>query len=288
MDAASVDYLGLTPQERMDTALTDLIGGGIARNKAISLVALSVSESSIFWTVARSALMENVISNAAGGPANLPVKECWPVRTAIGIEPETWITRANGSRIGTLPTSLADGSSDNYTVITFLQAAQMLSATKDSGEGTPRFTFMGPAMQPNSGAISQFFETVVYYRLADWLKVFSIGPTQMWLALSGPAGGTASAWPHTWEDIWAFYTQHTVADLANRITYLDDATPWPADDDSQANVLRWLSHQTGSGVNSTRTLCYYSTDTCPGGAGWVADYKGNLAWARSRASALNL
>ena len=280
LPAGTKDYRALPMKERMKAVLTDLLAGGTERNKAISLAALSVPESSLEWTVERTmGVMESALAAESGRAWNPedPVMPCWRVRTVVGLEPAGFVKNEDGKTVGIFPKDLDDGTAQ--PLMDFLKIAGYIENT---GNGT--YVFKGDLNVSNSTAVASLFEMVVAYRLTRWLKLFSLGPTQMWLSQSPVAGGPQETWPQTWDEIWSFYLTPTVSGLASRITYYDKSTPWPSADQSEANVLRWLGRHTGGGANSDRTKCYYSPDTCPVAGRSSQDFKAALEWAISVAS----
>jgi len=136
---------------------------------------------------------------------------------------------------------------------------------------------------PNSDAVAIFFEWAMDNRKAKLLDNFSIGPTMMYLAQSGPflsSGQPSCGFPATWDDIFAFYTASTIAAIAPRLTYLDQGctgiSGYPADHpDDDANNIKWLLHQVGMGSQAA-TEQYYIHGYGNAGADRNTGYHGAL------------
>lgn len=202
-------------RERVVAAYTDAIAGGVDKDKAIMLIAVSDIESRIIWNRKRSTA---VIAS-----------DC-PCSTMVGLE------LLNGRIRVTDP-----------FVTSWLKKRGW--ATGSGATLSPS----GPLAVPGSYAIAQFFEMVMLTRRSKLLVNFSLGPTQMhlfWSKVAG-TGKVQPAFPDTWEALWDFYTAEGVAALMKKITYLDAPTckyPKPSvltytDDSAGSN---WASCQAGS------------------------------------------
>jgi len=249
---------------RRQTALKELIAGGVNKHKAMSIIAISATESSFIWNEERS--------------DKLPFAKtvCWQCRAVIGWE-----------------YSLFEGKRVLHAANHEKVAAQYLLDNKLAYWGA------GQRLYPNAGlntadgdAMAAWFEWALMNRRSDLLPNWSIGPTQMHLLWSDlylphrkswtpPSNGSRRCWLQTWEELFSFYMLNSAAARAHAITYLDPgkcnmgAKIYPSEQPANRNLaIAWLVEQIG---NPTAAATYYDNH-----------YKGNLAAVMTDAVNLKL
>jgi hypothetical protein len=115
---------------------------------------------------------------------------------------------------------------------------------------------------PNNDFAAALFEMMVQWRKPSMLRVFSIGPTQMWLGQTymsvdyvesvrgtvSPAGRVAS-FPQTWDAIWDLYASTSVKNIVGYLSYLRSSR-LPGEPsligDAQVAINYLASRQTGT------------------------------------------
>jgi hypothetical protein len=137
---------------------------------------------------------------------------------------------------------------------------------------------------PTSASVSRgfqatarrIFETTMRLRDINALSNFSIGATQMYMGPSGQGRiRVMKNDPNNWDALWGYYIGNPTVCMMYASSYLD-SKPYPADQPSHDNVVRWLASQTGGG-NPQRTEDYYSGKE---------DYRGWLGNVMSLAQAV--
>jgi hypothetical protein len=234
------DYVRVPSQaDRRKLALKELTAGGVKANKAISLIAISQTESSYIWNQSR----------AAPPALTFELSTCWQCRAVIGWE---FALRGN--------TRILHPNNKEAVAQKFL-IDNKLAAVGASGDLLP----LAPLLSPNSDGIANWFEWAVKHRRADLLTNWSIGPTQMHLVWSDLFRPFQKMGPtpdrlNTWEELFDFYMAGSAAARGHAIKYLDPGskwnalgTSWPADNpDDKPKIINWLIGQLGNKAGATQ------------------------------------
>lgn len=258
---ACTDYTKLNEQERRRTALREMKEADIPLSKAVSLIAISGTESSFIWTQPR----------VAPPALEFALSPCWHCRVPVGWEPQF----KGNQRV------LAPANKEAKARAFVLQNG--LAVEGAGGELLPA----GATLVPNSNGLVKWLEWAIAERRADLLINWSIGPTQMhliWSDLYRPFQ-KMNATPdrlNTWEDVFDFLMTDNAGAVARKINYLNPGskwnpagTSWPADNPDNADkVINWLIGQLGNRADAAR---YYNSA-----------YKRNLALVLADARAEKL
>lgn len=214
-DAMSVD-------NRIIRAVKELTDAGMSKPEAQSIVAISITESSVIWGKPRAST------------PTMPSLECWPGRQVVGWEFD-W--NPNGGSSNWRSALGADAEAAKKAV------ELGLAVLNNEGKYVA-----GPKMKTDGQPFVEFFEWVVYNRKGAQLVHFSIGPTQKhmyWTPMAGHGGNPH--WPQTWEALWDYYTATEMPQLMSGLHYLD-APMYPAESPGNASLgVVWISKQTGGG-----------------------------------------
>jgi hypothetical protein len=167
------------------------------------------------------------------------------VRTAIGIEFES-----PSSGVLTLRDSvLGDADAQQWLMDNGLVFPQ-------NGKLSP----MGGLGQPNGDKQAEFFEWILSERKGHLLDQISFGPTQMWLKYSAmfdtaSAAAQRCGWPHTWEELWTWYTCATASEIYELLAYQDppcNNNPYPSTPgDPKSLSVAWLTNHVGNAQGAT-------------------------------------
>lgn len=175
----------------------------------------------------------------------------------IGFEP--------ASGIG--PTALA-----NPTVKSYLLKNELMGNAMPGGgmQWHPRLLTAAPLGR----VIASFFEDVLRFEFRELVRYFSIGPTQWYLALTGP-GLNATAtndgvkyFPKTFQELHDIYANSTRTQIYERIKKQYSWTPGYSD---QARIDWLKALQTGAGIGVAEGY-YHGTGVWSGTGGWKSKY----------------
>lgn len=235
-----IHYEDYSISQRIQLAIAQAQEGGINREKALSLIALSGRESGYEWVCDRgtiAGMKDDREVNCRG-------------RAVIGLE-------ARGS---VWPNS-------------WQQDAEALAFIRKIGIATNDYPakVTGMGLKPNSNEIASAFEWAVARQRGALLDAFSEGATQIHLAWADccpskknyPLVCGRRQW---WDDIWNFYCCYTAAEAMDMIHYLDPGyqdpyvsktgrtmgkcmstvIQYPAANHSRNNVVSWLQWHVGS------------------------------------------
>lgn len=224
-----------TESERIRTALVSMRAAGVGRGKAITMCATARNESDNFWTEPRVLTI----------PEQYEDIPCWSCRTIVGLE----FARIEGGVMFYRP-SLRPGSA----------AYQWLAShgwASDLGSRGIAVTLRMAV--PGGPEIAAFLEYVMQNRLSGLLDQFSIGPTQMYLAVHFGAGKNFP----DWNALFRFYLSNSAGRIANQVTYYSGWTP--GDDPTDRNRgIAWLrANQTGGSDNGLATRYWEGTGYTP-------------------------
>lgn len=218
-----------TQNQRIVAAVRGLREGGLSLVAAQSIVAISVNESNVVWSVDRS---QQVITHASGKRDVFPWRadKCRPRRQVIGFEHAL----CNGHPCFK-PVSAPVEAALIQRGYAFRGAGGHLYSTNDFGP-------IGKAV---------FMELVMVYRDVKALHNISIGPTQMFLG-QGPLQRGVEAempglagWPTSWNDLYNMYFTCDPVAYVKRFRYLQ-ASWYPAQDpNNRAACITWLTKQVG-------------------------------------------
>lgn len=188
-------------KSRMTKALTDMKEAGIPAGRALIVVATSANETSSCFGVDRT-------------DALIYPKACYPRRQILRLE-------KGRSASNPLPKAWTDDKElmDRLLSMGFI-ATSGSNRYVSSQSGV---TAIDTCASPNNAA-AYLFELLIDQRKLAALQAFSIGPTQMFLAYSpglGASPGISSRFK-TIDELWAFYTARSTADLmkGNNFDYL--------------------------------------------------------------------
>jgi len=187
----------------------------------ISLVAISIPEAMAIWNTTRS---EGVINM---GDDDLPT--CAPCAQIIGLEP---------------------GSNDMMRNITADSRFGQYMIRNGWGRNVGNRIELNRQNTNDQAVRRNLFESTVLARDKAMLDNFSVGATQLWMSQGGMGGrliaGSPPDFPDPdWQAVWDFYTGGPLPALKYGSAYLD-SPPYPANEPSSANVIRWLTNQFGN------------------------------------------
>lgn len=268
-----MDYNTLKSEtDRIKEAFRAMRDGGVPLDKARSLIALSVPETDVHWTIART-------------PDLWWDTQCFPLRVDVGLEfgepiyqrsaaGVTLLNDAGNPKIDVVlirSSAVADAEARQYLKtngwIAELPASKNKYVTR---QDPPYYYLTGGLAGVGTNEMAQFFEWVGDKRKFRLLDQFSIGPTMQWMAYSGEGARAIqqqpldwvkstksqppirdNAWPDKWAEIFHLYVSASVADLAKKIVYMDyprSGMQWyPADDPTDsARIQKWLIAHVGS------------------------------------------
>jgi hypothetical protein len=260
-----------TPIERAKLVLDKLKLGGVATNRAVSYLATACNEVASYWTHPRTSDL----------PITFKMKECWPCRVTIGMELQNRLSNGKMERVFR---AVLNTDTDAQAA---LKSLGCLGPLLDMDDGGKAFRVVGDMLMVDpltpAHAAARFFEWIWQRRKGKQLEHISIGPTQMYLwysALCG-SGSVNKTFPGTWEDLWLVYASHSAKEILSHIHHCDPeilggGIKWPYDDDSEANVVKWLgAGQTGASM----ATAYYN-----GGSINPVGYKNYLAQLKTYAT----
>lgn len=218
-----------TIHERMRSALIAMRAGGVPRDLAVAVVALSEGESGVQWKLTR--------------PLPDDADCCGQI---IGVE----------SRVQSFTTRLYD----DQEALNWLRDRGWLGWDPTTNTVAPAGGFGNPA-QPQNAML--FFEYLAANRKYETMKVLSIGPTQRWIRWGETCGGPADV-----DEAWAFYSESDPARLLmNHLKYLiparyveggclpqDMALP----DGGPSTSIPWLTRHAGNTHDAS--AIYYGGD----------------------------
>jgi len=185
--------------ERLTAFMSDCKDAGVPRKRALIIAALSWPETQAAFFLP----MSGVYADAT----------CYPVRQILALE------RGNPRLNNDLP----DGARADAALMQFLNASGFLNT--NGKRVTDAVGRTDNAVTPND-QLSTIFEWCIDNRNGSGIGLFSIGPTQMYLAYSplstiGPANKMTGRFSQ-WDDLWYFYTAPDVATLTSRTPSGDD------------------------------------------------------------------
>jgi len=264
-----VDYPSLPlhgPNGRRFTAVKSLMDAGMAKNKAVSIVAVSQIECCGSWSQSRETDMI------------FDQTPCWTMRQGVSLE------RPSNDAPASVKVMYSSGMKDP-DALAYLQSRGLATLTQFGLAATDKLLPPNNWCGTNTTEVARWLEWTIMNRKANLLQNFSVGPTMIWLAESGPgvqAGLTPNmgcSFPATWDDIFNLYMAQVPIAAGNAINYLDPPCyghfpGYPADiaptgqttDPSvEGPITDWLVNHVG---NKAGAVNYYGV--FPGG------YIGNL------------
>lgn len=242
---ASMFMMAGSATARSILALYALAAAGYDKGPSVTWVSLARWECSGWWLQPRAGVLEGMYD-----------PDCWPSRTCVGLE----LIPVDAGASYVIPPVI----SANTAIREALIGLDLVVVNPANNYLIAKPNLYQPA---NGEQIAGLLEAVIWDRNEAGLGLFSIGPTQLFLAgtpmyqhwadapagytgsnkrLGMPAGGIAG-FPQTWEDVFTLYTADKVETVAS---YLERAYPtsvWPGnapwDRDRAVTFIR--KYQTG-------------------------------------------